>query len=72
MSGMKNGGERREADLLSARQVAAKLGVGVRSIWRWADEGRMPQPLLLGRLKKWRASDIDAWIERGCPLMGRR
>ena len=61
-----NVAERGEAELLDARAIAKRLSVGVRSVWRWADAGRLPRPVTLGRLKRWRASDIDAWVANGC------
>ena len=59
-------------DLLDARAVARRLACGTRSVWRWADAGRMPRPVRLGRLRRWRTADIDAWVKNGCrPLEAR-
>ena len=54
------------AELLDAVAVAKRLSLGVRTIWRWADAGRLPMPVQLGRLRRWRAADIDRWIADGC------
>jgi predicted DNA-binding transcriptional regulator AlpA len=67
-----NGTEQGGADLMDARAVAAKLAVAVRSVWRWSDAGTLPPPVRLGRLKRWRAADIDRWVAGGCrPWEGR-
>jgi predicted DNA-binding transcriptional regulator AlpA len=29
--------------------------------------GRCPAPVRIGRLCRWRVSDISAWLEQGCP-----
>ena len=52
--------------LLDVRGVAERLGVGVRMVWKLVSQGRMPAPLKLGRLSRWRAAAIDAWIAGGC------
>ena len=59
-----------ETVLLSADQLASRLGVSARTIWRLASGQRMPSPLRLGRAVRWRSSDIEAWIAAGCPESG--
>lgn len=49
------------------RTVADKLGVSPRTVYRLADAGRMPQPLKLGSLVRWNLSQIDDWVDAGCP-----
>lgn len=61
--------------LLDIRQLATVLNVSVRSIYRLRDGGRLPAPVRVGCLIRWRAAEIDKWIESGCPavmLRGRR
>ncbi len=53
--------------LLDARATAALIGVSSRSVYRLADAGKMPRPVRLGRLVRWRRADLDDWIGRGCP-----
>jgi predicted DNA-binding transcriptional regulator AlpA len=48
---------------LSVSQVAEKLGVTPRSILRFADEGKLPKPLVIGSRLKWLPSQIDDWIQ---------
>jgi len=53
--------------LLDVRAVAERLSVSARAIWKWQASGRLPAPVRLGRSVRWRSSDIDEWIEQGCP-----
>lgn len=55
------------AELLDVAAVGALLGgVSQRTIYRWSDAGRMPRPLKLGALTRWRRDDVTAWIAGGC------
>ncbi len=55
------------AALLDVRAVAALLDCSCPHVRRLADAGRMPRPLRLGSLLRWRRTDLDAWIQAGCP-----
>ena len=56
------------AELLDVRDVAALLGrCSVRHVHRLADAGKMPRPVKLGALVRWRRAELDAWIDAGCP-----
>jgi len=55
--------------LLDIRAVAQLLDVHTRTVRRMADAGRMPRPLKVGRLVRWRAGDVADWIDRGCPAV---
>ena len=58
--------------LLSVADVARLLGgVGERTVWRWADSGRMPRPLRVGGRRLWRRHEIQRWVEAGCPKIAR-
>ena len=48
--------------LLDYREVGRRLGVCRTQIWRMIHDGQLPEPLRMGRLRRWRESDIDAWI----------
>ena len=63
-------GGARDADspaLLDKRAVAALLSCSVRHVERLRDAGKMPPPVRLGRLVRWRRTALDDWVERGCP-----
>jgi excisionase family DNA binding protein len=53
--------------LLDVRAVAAVLAVSVRHVYRLSDAGRMPAPIRLGALVRWRRADLDGWLAAGCP-----
>jgi excisionase family DNA binding protein len=56
-----------EAALLDVRAVAALLDCSPRHVYRLADAGRMPAPVRVGALVRWRRADLDAWLAAGCP-----
>jgi excisionase family DNA binding protein len=67
------GAERKGEGLLSVRDVAQRLNCGTRTIRRLAETGRMPPPLRVARLIRFREADIARWIEGGCrPMTGGR
>lgn len=47
--------------------VATLLKSSNRHVRRLADSGRMPRPIHIGRLVRWRKADIDQWLGAGCP-----
>ena len=51
--------------LLTAQGLADLLGCDVRSLRRWRHEGRIPEPLYIGRVQRWRRADVDRWLEGG-------
>jgi excisionase family DNA binding protein len=54
------------AQLLDVRAVAQLLDCSTRHVYRLADAGKMPAPLRLGALVRWRRQDLDAWLSAGC------
>jgi excisionase family DNA binding protein len=54
------------AALLDVRAVAALLGCSPRHVYRLADAGRMPAPVKIGALVRWRRQSIEEWISGGC------
>ena len=64
------------AELLDIKSVALLLGgCSKRHIYRLTDAGRMPRPIKLGSLVRWRRAELEAWINAGCPTQqhsGRR
>lgn len=52
--------------LIDVRTVAAKYGADERSIFRWADAGKIPFGVKLGSLRRWDIGEIDAHIASGC------
>jgi excisionase family DNA binding protein len=58
--------------LLSARTLADRLGVSLRTLWRLRAARKLPTPVKIGGSIRWRADDIDDWIRTGCPDFGAR
>jgi excisionase family DNA binding protein len=55
------------AELLNVKAVAALLGCSVRHCYRLSDAGRMPRPVKLGALVRWRRAELVEWLNAGCP-----
>jgi excisionase family DNA binding protein len=53
--------------LITARQVAASLGVSLRTVRSWDSGGRLPRPVRIGRSTRWRAEELQRWTSAGCP-----
>ncbi len=48
--------------LLDVRAVSALLNCSPRHVYRLSDSGRMPRPVKLGALVRWRVAEINAFI----------
>ncbi len=45
-------------------EVAERLSISQRTLWRLIKHGRFPPPIRYGRrLVRWRRSDLNAWLE---------
>lgn len=58
--------------LADLRGVAARLVVSERTVERMVEAGKMPPPMKLGRLRRWRLADVESWIASGCPAAAAR
>jgi excisionase family DNA binding protein len=52
--------------LLDVRAVAAQLQCSQRHVYRLSDAGKMPAPVKVGALIRWRSAEIQTWIAGGC------
>src|SRR5262245_64760360 len=52
--------------LLDVRSVAALLDCSPRHVYRMSDAGKMPGPVRIGALVRWRRQEIDDWLVGGC------
>lgn len=58
--------------LLTKEQVAQRLQLSTRTVYRKWQDGEMPAPVKLGKhVVRWRSDVIDAWIADDCPRVGR-
>lgn len=55
--------------LLDVQQVSELLNCSKRHVTRLADAGRLPPPLRLGSLCRWRADELHAWLAAGAPAV---
>jgi predicted DNA-binding transcriptional regulator AlpA len=56
-------------ELLSVNEVASRLSVAPRTVWRWVAQGRLPRPLRLRPgCVRWWSSDVEHFLEA---LVGR-
>jgi excisionase family DNA binding protein len=54
----------RSKDLLTAQQVAHRLSISVRTVWRLLERDELPQPIRYNRkLVRWRSIDLDRYVE---------
>ena len=55
--------------LVSVERLAKLLEVSPRTIRRGVESGKIPPPVRVGSLVRWRLDIIYAWIADGCPSM---
>lgn len=48
---------------LSPRELAARYGIPLQTIYRWRMEGKGPRGLTIGKHVRFRMSDVLAWEE---------
>jgi len=53
--------------LISANDAAKLIGMGVGTIRRLTDSGKMPGVVRIGRTVRYKKSDVERWIQDGCP-----
>jgi predicted DNA-binding transcriptional regulator AlpA len=51
--------------LLTVKDVAEMLSVGVRTVWRWSALDKIPRPIRLAKKTlRWKASQLQAYLDR--------
>lgn len=63
----KNSSLEDETQMLTANEVADRLKISVRGVWRQVSKEQMPKPIYIGRLARWPLSTIREWMRNGCP-----
>ncbi|HEY7308395.1 MAG TPA: helix-turn-helix domain-containing protein [Gemmataceae bacterium] len=53
--------------LLTAKDLSEVLRVSVRQVRRLVAGESLPAPVYIGRLPRWRETEISAWMQAGCP-----
>ena len=49
--------------LITIDDVASILSISTRTVWRKIDTGKIPTPIRLDRQIRWKASEIQAFID---------
>lgn len=55
--------------MLTVDEVARRLSISVRGVWRQVSIGNIPEPVYVGRLARWPLKTIKDWMEEGCPAV---
>lgn len=59
--------------LLTKEEVAKKLQLSVRTIYRMAQGGEMPAPVKIGKhVVRWRSDVLDDWMANDCARVARQ
>lgn len=53
--------------LVRVNQVAAMLGIGRSTVWRYVKQGKLPKPIKWQGNTVWRVKDLEEFIERLSP-----
>lgn len=56
-----------EQAFLTRREVAALLRLSIAQFEKMRAAGRVPAPVYLGRLPRWKRHEILCWMAAGCP-----
>ena len=64
---METNNTKNEIQLLTAKQLGAKLNLSKRQIFRLNSCGKLPAPIRIGGSVRWAESTIAAWLKAGAP-----
>ena len=53
-----------ESLYLKARSAAALADISTRKLYYWVSEGKLPKPVDLGGVKRWRRSELIGALDR--------
>ena len=55
--------------LIDLKKVKELIGVSTATIYRWIEDGEFPKQIKLGaNCVRWKASDIEAWLQHRMDL----
>jgi prophage regulatory protein len=51
-------------DLLTSREVSARLSISIRTLYRMLQRGQFPRPIRLGRRGvRWKTADVQRYLD---------
>jgi excisionase family DNA binding protein len=50
--------------LIGSKQLAKQLGISLRTLDSLDKAGQLPRSLRIGHLRRWRADDVEEWIDK--------
>jgi len=53
--------------LINANELAKKLSISVRHLWRMKAAGKLPKAVNVGGCVRWLWPDIELFLSMGCP-----
>jgi len=56
-----------ETLVISASELAKRLGLSLRTVRRLDCSGKLPRPVRIGGAVRWRVEEITAWLASDCP-----
>ena len=65
---METNDTKNEIQLLTAKQLGAKLNLSKRQIFRLNSSGKLPAPIRIGGSVRWAEGTIAAWLKAGAPV----
>ena len=68
MKEKKNAAKLEHVLAISARELAERLSLSPRTVWRLLSANELPTPVSIGGSKRFILSDIDLFLECGCDM----
>lgn len=56
-----------ESILMDVKEAAAMCGVSRSAWYKLSSCGKVPRPVKIGRLTRWRREELERWIAADCP-----
>jgi predicted DNA-binding transcriptional regulator AlpA len=53
--------------MIGVAETGRRLSISVATVWRWNSAGLLPRPIKKSGTVRWRADELERWVEAGCP-----
>lgn len=57
----------RAVQMLNSNDLMALLGIKKSAFYQLKSTGKLPRPVRIGTIQRWRLADVERWLEFGCP-----